>query len=190
MPPAFPARLAPVAALLTSLAAPAHGQAPPPVAMAPSLAATIAAMPKNLPRAPGPTLDRALAAATAAQRACAARQVPVSVLIADSVGAPVVLLSGDGAGVRSALITRSKARIVARYGVPSAELESRARSDAALAAEGAADPEIGVFRSGGYPVLRDGRRVAIVAVSGGSLTGVKGMDEACAQVAVNALARP
>lgn len=155
-----------------------------PVQTVPSLAATIAAMPKNLPRAPGPSLADALAAAQAAQQACAARKVPVSVLIADTVGAPVVLLSGDGAGVRSQLITRSKARIVARYGMASGEVEQRSKSDPRLIAEAAADPEIGVLRGGGFPVMRDGRMIAIVAVSGGSLSGVQGLDEECAKVAV------
>ncbi|KEZ20911.1 hypothetical protein CP98_00952 [Sphingobium yanoikuyae] len=173
-----------------SLGCPASAQdQASPVQTAPSLAATIAAMPKNLPRAPGPSLAEALAAAQAAQQACAARNVPVSVLIADSVGAPVVLLSGDGAGVRSQLIARTKARIVARYAMASGEVERQSKSNPQLIAEAAADPEIGVLRGGGFPVLRDGKILAIVAVSGGSLSGVQGLDEACAQTAVTRLQR-
>lgn len=173
-----------------STASVAQDQAAPASTAVPSLAATIAAMPKNLPRAKGPSLAAAIAAAQAAQQACAARHVPVSVLIADMVGAPVVLLSGDGAGVRSQLIARTKARIVARYGVASGDVEIRAQSDPVLVAEAAADPDIGVLRGGGFPVMRNGERIAIVAVSGGSLGGAKGLDEDCAQVAVHRLEAP
>jgi uncharacterized protein GlcG (DUF336 family) len=161
-----------------------------PPSTVPSLAATIAAMPKNLPREKGPRLAIAIAAAQAAQRTCNARHVPVSVLIADVVGAPIVLLSGDGAGVRSQLITHTKARIVARYRMPSGEVELRAKSDPSLVAQAAADPEIGVLRGGGFPVMRNGEMIGIVAVSGGSLSGAKGLDEECAQVAVRRLEMP
>jgi|GEM_PF-343679 len=178
--------LAAAVSLAGHISAQEHGA---PVQTAPSLAATIAAMPKNLPRAPGPSLDEALAAAQAAQQDCAARHVPVSVLIADSVGAPVVLLSGDGAGVRSQLIARTKARIVARYAMASGEVERQSKSNPQLIAEAAADPEIGVLRGGGFPVSRDGKILAIVAVSGGALSGVQGLDEACAQTAVTRLLR-
>ena len=75
-------------------------------------------MPKGLPRAKAPPLDASIAAARAAVDACTAARVKISVLIADTMGDPVVLLSGAGAGVRSALLTRSKAAIVVKYGIP------------------------------------------------------------------------
>jgi uncharacterized protein GlcG (DUF336 family) len=153
----------------------------------PSLAATIAAMPKNLARAEAPDLTAAVAAAQAAHRACTARNVKVSVLIADVLGKPVVLLSGDGAGVRSQLIAQTKANIVVRYGKSSGEVAEEAKTNPRLTAEAAADPDIGVLRGGAYPVRRDGRTIGIVAVSGGSLGGVMGLDELCAMVAVTAL---
>ena len=153
----------------------------------PSLAATIEAMPKNLPRAKGPPLLAAIEAAKAAQQTCAARGVKVSVLVADSVGEPVVLLSGDGAGVRSQLITRTKAAIVVKYKMPSGEVASQAETDPKLKAEAAADPNIGVLRGGGFPVMQGAERVGVVAVSGASLGGPPGLDEECAKVAVNRL---
>lgn len=149
-----------------------------------SLAATIAAMPKNLPRAEGPSLQAAIEAAKAAQQACAAKGVKVSVLVADSVGAPVVLLSGDGAGVRSQLIARTKVAIVVKYKMPSGDVAARAETDPKVKAEAAADPDIGVLRGGGFPVMQKGKMVGVVAVSGASLGGAIGLDEECAQVAV------
>ena len=155
----------------------------------PSLAAIIEAMPKNLPRAKGPSLLAAIGAAKAAQQACAAKGAKVSVLVADSVGEPVVLLSGDGAGVRSQLITRTKAAIVVRYKAPSGEVAAQAQTNPKLTAEAAADPNIGVLRGGGFPVMQGGEMVAVVAVSGGSLSGPPELDEECAQVAVKSLVR-
>ena len=155
----------------------------------PSLAAIIEAMPKNLPRAKGPSLLAAIEAAKAAQQSCAAKGAKVSVLVADSVGEPVVLLSGDGAGVRSQLITRTKAAIVVRYKAPSGEVAAQAQTNPKLTAEAAADPNIGVLRGGGFPVMQGGEMVAVVAVSGGSLSGPPELDEECAQVAVKSLVR-
>ena len=153
----------------------------------PSLAETIAAMPKNLPRAPGPELEPAIAAARAAVAACAARGVPVSVLIADTVGAPVVMLSGGGAGFRSQLIAQTKANIVARFRMPSGQAAERAKADPTLAAQAQADPGIGVLRGGGLPVYRGGVLIGIVAVSGAGLAGDLTLDDSCAQAAVASL---
>jgi uncharacterized protein GlcG (DUF336 family) len=154
---------------------------------APSLAATIEAMPKNLPRAKGPPLLAAIEAAKAAEQSCAAKGVRVSVLVADSVGEPVVLLSGDGAGVRSQLITRTKVAIVIKYKLPSGDVAAKAETTPKLKAEAAADPNIGVLRGGGFPVVQNGEMIGAVAVSGASLGGAVGLDEECAQVAVRLL---
>ena len=153
----------------------------------PSLAARIAAMPKNLPRANGPGLQASIEAAKAAQQACAAKGVKVSVLVADSAGEPVVLLSGDGAGVRSQLIARTKVAIVVKYKMPSGDVAAKAETDAKVKAEAAADPNIGVLRGGGFPVMQKGEMVGVVAVSGASLGGALGLDEECARVAVKRL---
>ena len=148
----------------------------------PSIAATIAAMPMGLPRAKGPSLDAAIDAARAAVVHGMANGVKVSVLIADSVGETVVLLSGDGAGVRSQLIARTKVNIVAKYRMPSGDVETKAKTDPQLAAEVAADPNIGVLRSGGMPVIKNGETIAIVGVSGA--IGFPHLDAECAQVAM------
>jgi len=181
----LPWRYAVPAAVLTLLAIRGISAAEPPqTPNPPSLAATIAAMPKNLPRATGPGLSEAIDAARAAQRICAERGAKVSVLIADTAGDPVVLLSGDGAGVRSQLIARTKVNIVARFGMASGDVAGKARTDPSLTAQAEADPNIGMLRAGGFPVLRQGRMIGIVAISGGSLGGDMGLDEVCARVAV------
>ena len=199
MPKPTPHRLLCQAAAMAFLLAPhvvaaQARQAPPPPAMAemsgqnvPSLAAIIAAMPKNLPRAASPGLDAAIAAARESVRYCAAKGAKVSALVADAAGQPVVLLSGDGAGYRSQLIARTKAHIAVRYGMPSGAVEQRSHADAKLAAEAAADPEIGVLRGGGFPIKRDGKLIGAVAVSGATLTGPVGLDEECAQVMLKML---
>lgn len=148
---------------------------------APTLAATIEAMPRNLPRAPAPGLALSIAAATAAVADCKRAGVMISALVTDAVGEPIVLLSGDGAGVRSQLIARTKANIVVRFGVASGEVAIRAKSDPALAAVAAADPSIGVLREGAFPVLHQGARIGIISVSGGSLLGDFTLDERCAR---------
>ncbi|WP_206243893.1 heme-binding protein [Novosphingobium terrae] len=153
-----------------------------------SLAATIAAMPRNLPRAAAPALEASIRAAQAAQVACMHRGAKVSVLVADVQGRPVVLLSGDGAGFRSQLIAQTKANIVARWRQPSIAVADRAGHDPALAAQAAADPQIGMLRGGGLPVMRKGTMIGIVAVSGASLEGGDlTLDEQCARVAVSSL---
>src|SRR5487761_119865 len=137
--------------------------------LVPSLAARIAAMPKYLRRARAPGLLPSIEAAESAQRAGAAKGVKVSVLVTDSVGEPVVLLSGDGAGVRSQLIARTKAAIAIKYRMPSSEVALKAQTDPRLNAEAAADPNIGMLRGGGLPLIRGGEMIGAVAVSGGSL---------------------
>lgn len=157
--------------------------------LVPSLAATIAAMPKYLPRAEAPGLLPSIEAAEAAQKACAAMGVKVSVLVTDSVGEPVVLLSGDGAGVRSQLIARTKAAIAIKFRKSSGEVALEAQTDPGLTAEAAADPSIGVLRGGGLPLVRHGILIGAVAVSGGSLgpTHDHSLDEKCARIAMERL---
>lgn len=167
----------------------AHGPSAGP-SLVPSLAARIAAMPKYLPRARAPGLLPSIEAAEAAQRACAAKGVKVSVLVTDSAGEPVVLLSGDGAGVRSQLIARTKAAIAIKYKRPSSDVALEAQTHPRLNAEAAGDPDIGVLRGGGLPLIRYGTLIGAVAVSGGSLgpTHDHTLDEKCARVAMELLA--
>lgn len=158
---------------------------------APTLAATVEAMPKNLPRQAAPGLDESITAARAAVAACTAKGSPVSALVTDAAGEPVVLLSGDGVGVRSQLIARTKANIVVRYRASSQSVADRAKAEPQLNVEAAADPAIGMLRGGGLPVMRNGAMIGAIAVSGGSLAGGDlTLDETCAKAGLAQLAAP
>jgi uncharacterized protein GlcG (DUF336 family) len=76
---------------------------------------------------------------------------------------------------------------VVRYKRPSGDVAAKAETDPELKTEAAADPNIGVLRGGGFPVMRGNAMVGVVAVSGGSLSGDLGLDEECAEVAVKRL---
>ncbi len=167
--------------ILTALAAVLAGPAMAQTAPAPtqSLAARIAAMPKGLPRAKAPDLDLSIQAARAAVAACAANGHQVSALITDSVGDPVVLLSGDGAGLRSQLVVRTKANTVLKYRMSSLEVANRAEKDPRLKAEIEADPDIGMARGGGVPIVVNGEFLGAFAVS-----GAFGPDEECVTAAL------
>lgn len=144
-----------------------------------SLAETVAAMPKGLVRAKGPGLDVSIAAARAAVAACAANGHQVSALIVDSEGKTVVLLSGDGAGYRSQLIARTKVNTVIKYRVASIDVANKAETDKKLAAEIAADPDIGMARGGGVPIRVNGELIGAFAVS-----GAFGPDDVCVNAAL------
>lgn len=153
-----------------------------PMYLVPSVPARIEGMPRALPRAKGPSLAYAIQLAQAAVDACKTRGGKVSVLVADSVGVPVVMFSGDGAGERSQLITSTKAHTVAVYRMPSSKVAEMAQKDEKLRAAIKANPNIGVARGGALPLMEGDDLIGIISVS-----GFTGMDEICAQEAVAAV---
>ena len=175
-------KLSLVAALSVTIAGPALAQAPAPSwPLQPSLAATIAAMPERLPRAKAPPVGYSIDLARAAMDACTAKGGKVSVLVTDSLGEPVVLLSGDGAAVRSALVARAKSNTVAKYKMPDREVQAKAKNDPKLMAEITANPDIGAVRGGAFPLMSGGEMIGILSVSG-MFTG--GVDDVCAKEAM------
>jgi uncharacterized protein GlcG (DUF336 family) len=172
-------------ALTAGLAGPVLAQipqAPFPLTYVPSVPVRIEGMPRDLPRAKGPALNYAIQLAKAAVDECAARGERVSVLVTDSVGEPVVLLSGDGAGTRSQLITSTKAAAAVKYRMSSGEVEKKAKTDPKLAAEIAANPNIGTIRAGALLLMNGAELVGALAVSGAKQS--LDQDEACAQAAL------
>jgi uncharacterized protein GlcG (DUF336 family) len=168
--------------LLGSLATTALAQVPQstvPLYFVPSAPARIEGMLREIPRAQGPSLQLAIRLATAAVDACKAKGGKVSVLVSDSLAVPVVMLSGDGAGERSQLITYTKAHTVIAYRLSSTEVAAKARTDPKLANELAQNPNIGVARGGAFPLLVDGELIGVLAVS-----GMTGEDDACAKEAM------
>jgi uncharacterized protein GlcG (DUF336 family) len=154
--------------LLTTFITPAFAQpAPPP------------------PRAKGPALDLAVEAAQIAIKTCLGNGYKTTVLVADSEGIPVVLLSADGVGARTQAIVASKTAMVIKYKVSSGVIAERMKTDPALAAEVKADPKMPYPWQGALPLTAEGQQIGAIAVSGAP-GGDK--DEACAQPAVTAIA--
>jgi uncharacterized protein GlcG (DUF336 family) len=133
------------------------------------------------PRAKGPALTTAVQAAQAAVAACAANGYKVTALITDSAGDPVVLLSGDGAALRTQAIARSKIAAVMKYKMSSGDVAAKAKADPKFADEIKADSAIGTARQGGVPLLSGGELLGAFAVSGAP-GGDK--DEACVKAAL------
>jgi len=134
------------------------------------------------PRAKGPALTPSVEAAQAAVAACAANGYKVTALITDSAGDPVVLLSGDGAAVRTQAIARSKVAAALKYKMSSGEVAAKAKIDAKLDAEIKADASIGTARQGAVLIGSSSDILGAFAVSGAP-GGDK--DEACVKAAMD-----
>jgi len=134
------------------------------------------------PRAKGPALTPSVQAAQAAVAACAANGYKVTALITDSGGDPVVLLSGDGAAVRTQAIARTKVAAALKYKMSSGEVVAKAKTDPKLDAEIKADPAIGTARQGAVLIMNGGDILGAFAVSGAP-GGDK--DEACVKAAMD-----
>jgi uncharacterized protein GlcG (DUF336 family) len=160
-------------ALASLVATAASAQAPAPPA---------GARPAPPPRAKGPALTPSVQAAQAAVAACAANGYKVTALITDSGGAPVVLLSGDGAAVRTQDIAKSKVAAALKYKMSSGEVAAKAKTDSKLEAEIKADPAIGTARQGAVLIMTGGDILGAFAVSGAP-GGDK--DEACVKAALD-----
>jgi uncharacterized protein GlcG (DUF336 family) len=135
----------------------------------------------------GPALAPALVAAQTAVDACAARGYQVSVAVIDSGGLPVVLLSGDGAAAITQSIAMGKAVSSLRNGKPTSALVAEARTNPALAARLAADPQQGVQRPGGLPIMVGTTVIGAIAVSGAPDGG---WDAECAQAGLTKAMAP
>lgn len=132
-------------------------------------------------RAEGIPSALALEAAQVAVGACAAGGLKTTALVVDSAGAPIALLSADGAAQITHRIASGKAMTAVKLGIPSGEARTKARADAALMASLTNDPTLGPPRPGAYPIKVGGKTLGALAVSGAP-TGEQ--DEPCAKVAV------
>jgi uncharacterized protein GlcG (DUF336 family) len=123
--------------------------------------------PANAPgRVKGPPLTPSVVAAQTAVAECARRGFKVSALMVDSAGDIVVLLSGEGVGVRTQTFAANKAAATLRYKVWSGEVLARTLTDPAFDAEVRADPKIVMARRGGVPILENGVMIGAMAASG------------------------
>lgn len=135
----------------------------------------------------GPALAPALIAAQTAVEACEAKGYQVTVVVVDSAGLPVVILSGDGAAAITQSIAMGKAVSSVRNGKPSAQLAADAQTNTELAARLAADPQQGPQRGGGIPIMAGSTVIGAIAVSGSPKAG---WDVECAQAGLDKAAKP
>jgi uncharacterized protein GlcG (DUF336 family) len=127
--------------------------------------------------APGPSMVQAAHMATAAIRACAVRGYRVGASVVDSAGQARAMLSADGADGSHVFVAMRKAEVAVTFGRSSAQVaEAVARDPAMLSRVTQA-----MFVEGGaVPILRGGRVVGALGVSGAAGMPIGRQDELCA----------
>jgi uncharacterized protein GlcG (DUF336 family) len=135
------------------------------------------------PRARAPSLELALEAATAAVAKCKTMNHKITVQVTDGAGEPVVLLSGDGAGMRSLRLMKPKPFSVYRHKVASSKANELAKTDPVLADAIKGDTAIGY--GGALPILVGDELIGVITVSG-TPTGT--LDEVCGQAGLDKIA--
>jgi uncharacterized protein GlcG (DUF336 family) len=125
-------------------------------------------------RARGIPTALAIEAAQVANATCLTNGTKVTTVVVDSVGEPIVIISGDGAATITQRIAMGKAQIA---------LKTKGPSDPAVS--GKADPALlaglGVARPGGEPLMAGSDIVGAIAASG-SPSGAA--DDVCVKAAI------
>ena len=114
--------------------------------------------------APGPTLDQSLKLAQAALEACHAKGYDGSAAVVDSTGLVKVVLRADGAP-KPPVAAPMKAAAAAAFDQPGSEMEPRAKTDTAFAAQLLAHKDIYNDHPGSMPLHKDGKLVGGLAVA-------------------------
>jgi len=135
------------------------------------------------PRARAPSLAQALEASTTAVAECNKLGYHITVQVTDAAGEIVVLLSGDGAGMRSLRLMKPKPVSVYMHKVASSNARELAKTDPQLAELIKGDSAIAY--GGALPMLVGDDLIGVITVSG-TPTGTT--DEACAQAGLNMIA--
>jgi uncharacterized protein GlcG (DUF336 family) len=117
----------------------------------------------------------------AALDACEARGERVSALVMDAKGYLRAELSDDNAKSIGLTTSGQKAAAVLAFQVSSGALAARLKSDPQFAAQYGKDPRYHLT-PGAFPIYRDGKFVALLAVGGGHA-----IDADCAQAALKTL---
>jgi uncharacterized protein GlcG (DUF336 family) len=123
-------------------------------------------------RAHGIPTALAIEAATISNATCLTNGTKVTTVVVDSVGEPIVVISGDGAATITQRIAQGKAMISLKTKGPSAD---GAKADPAIMAS------LGVPRPGGEPLMAGGNVVGAIAASG-SPSGAA--DDVCVKAAI------
>ena len=114
--------------------------------------------------APGPTLEQSLKLAQAALDACHAKGYDGSAAVVDSAGLVKVLIRADGAP-KPPVAAPMKAAAAAAFDQPGSEMEPRAKTDTAFAAQLLAHKDIYNDHPGSMPLHKDGKLVGGLAVA-------------------------
>jgi len=114
--------------------------------------------------APGPTLDQSLKLAQAALEACHARGYDGSAAVVDSAGLVKVLLRADAAP-KPPVAAPMKAAAAAAFDQPGADMEPRAKTDPAFAAQLQAHKDLYNDHPGSLPLHKDGKVIGGLAVA-------------------------
>lgn len=137
----------------------------------------------DAPRARAPSLALAIEAATTAVEACNKLNYHATVQVTDAAGEIVVLLSGDGAGMRSLRLMKPKPFSVYRHKLPSSQALELAKTDPELA--DAIKEDVGKGYGGALPILVGDELIGVITVSG-TPTGT--LDESCGKAGLDRIA--
>jgi uncharacterized protein GlcG (DUF336 family) len=135
------------------------------------------------PRARALSLAQALEASTTAVAECNKLGYHITVQITDAAGEIVVLLSGDGAGMRSLRLMKPKPVSVYMHKVASSNARELAKTDPQLA--DLIKNDTAISYGGALPILVGGELIGVITVSG-TPTGTT--DEVCAQAGLDKIA--
>jgi uncharacterized protein GlcG (DUF336 family) len=133
------------------------------------------------PRADGPTMELALAAARAAVKACDGYSVAVSIV--DSAGMPKLFYVPDTTAGFHAYTALRKANTALVFGKPTSAVAALAKGDPSIAARIRGDGNLFAF-AGGLPLPGRDRPIGGIGVSGAEPSAV---DERCAVAGIAAV---
>jgi len=148
----------------------------------------------HLPRAHGPAETRApslsmadaLRVAQAAVNFCMAEGYRTGAAVVDSQGEARAMVNADGADGSHVFVAMRKAEVAVVFGRPSAAARDAIAKDPALLKR--VTPAMFV-EGGGVPIMRGGRLIGAVAVSGAAGMPIGHQDEVCAAAGLRVLGR-
>ena len=134
--------------------------------------------------AAGPPLATATKMAQTALNACSRDGYRVGVAVVDSAGDARAMLTADGADGSHVFVAMRKAITALAFGVPSAEANRRVARNPALLAK--VTPAMFVM-GGAVPIVRRGRIIGAIGVSGAAGAPPGAHDESCATAGLKAM---
>ena len=130
------------------------------------LAAPAAGQQRGVPVAPpGPSLDQAMAALSAAQETADGLGVTLSCAVVDSRGDMIAMARMDGARFYTTDVARGKARISAMFGQPSGAMADFGNSPAFQSFNETMSGPLYAFQ-GALPIMKNGELIGAMGCSG------------------------